>query len=84
MHDRVGPRLQSRDEFFGRYLGLSEDTGQRAYLDLIMHRHDTAFGTATHHDVASGLTQLFEAEALQGAHDGGARDMRQFRHVPER
>lgn len=73
--------LQSRDEFFRRYIGLTKNPCQSTCLDLAMHRYDTTFGTTTHDYVAPGLTDSLKAETLQCPNDDGSRDVRQFRHA---
>ena len=59
------PRLQCRDEFVWRYVGLTQDTCQRAHFDFAVHGDDTAFRTTTHDDVAPGLPKLLESQTLQ-------------------
>ena len=57
------------DEFVGRNFGLAQDSRKRSDLDLVMHRHDTAFGAAPHDYVTAGLSNLYETEALTGFDD---------------
>ena len=78
------PRLQGRDEFVGRHIGLAQDASQGAHLDFAVHGDDAAFGATAHDDVASGLTQLFETQTLQRPYYGSARNTRQLRHARER
>lgn len=77
------PPLQSRDEFVRRYVGLTQDTCQRACLDFAVHWNE-AFGTTAHDDVASGLAKLLKPQVLQRPNYGRPRNVRQFRHAPER
>ena len=79
----AGRDLQGRDELFGRNVSLPENAGQRTNLDLAVHGHDTAFGTAPHDDMAARLTEPLETEAFKCSHHGGTRNMRQFRHARE-
>ncbi len=80
----LAPRLQGRDEFICRYVGLTQNTCQRAYFDFAMHGDDTSSGAAAQDDVATGLAQLFESQALQCPYYGSARHVRQLRHTQER
>lgn len=82
--DGWAPRLQGRDELVWGYVGLAQDTRQRADLEFAVQGDDTAFGTATHDDVASGLAKLLKPQALQGPHDGSPRNVWQLRHAQER
>ena len=48
---------------------MAQDSRKRPDLDLVMHRHDTAFGAAPHDYVTAGLSNLYETEALTGFDD---------------
>lgn len=81
---RGSPALQDRNEFVWRYVGLSQDTCQRADFDFVLHGNDTAFGTTAQDeqdDMASGLAKPLEAQTLQGSYHGSARNMWQLRAV---
>ena len=48
-----------------------------------MQGHNAAFGSTTHDDVASGLTENYEPQTLKRAYDRGPRNAGQLRHAPE-
>ena len=69
-------------EFFCRNFRLTENACKRTDPDLIMHRYNATLRVAFHDQVASTLTHFVKTQALQGALNFGAGNMRQLRHVP--
>jgi hypothetical protein len=63
--DVLGVFSQSVDERVRRNIRLAQNASQRADLDLAMHRHYTAFWSAPHDHVASGLTDFRETKTLK-------------------
>jgi hypothetical protein len=48
---------------------LAQETGKSADFDLAVQRNNTTFGATAHDDVAPGLTNLLETQALKRSYD---------------
>lgn len=77
---RAGTRLHGREEFVRRHISLPQDTKERADFEFLVHGNNATFGSTPHDDVASGLTEHFEAQALKRTYDCGPWDSGQLRH----
>jgi hypothetical protein len=58
---------QCADKIFGRNSGLPENAGESANLDFSVHRDDASNCSATHNQMATLLSELHEAQLLQGS-----------------
>lgn len=64
-----GATSQRVNELVGRNVGLAQNAGKRSDFDLTVHRHHTAFGSASHYHVTAGLTNLCKTKMLKGSDD---------------
>ena len=83
LDDGFGTRSHGRDEFAWQYISLPQDTRKSADFEFAMQGHNAAFGSTTHDDVASGLTENYEPQTLKRAYDRGPRNAGQLRHAQE-
>lgn len=61
---------QGRNEFFGGYVSLTENTRKRSDFDFAMHRNYTTLSTTPHDDMTAGLANFHEGQAFERSDDG--------------